>query len=145
MAAQASERETSVRLVGERERIKRYQQAIKILEGSGPESGADIALPHVDLVQAPPHLVRYKPGETMHRLAERILDAAGHPLHIKKIMETMVNGGYPSPVGKRLRTSLVATLDRKVGDSDTFTKPEPATFGLRKWNGQKSLLPEGSL
>ena len=81
-----------------------------------------------------------EPRGTMIGMAEEVLLAAGHPMHIKDIMEAMVVRGFKHQGGKAFRYSLGRTLDRKAEHGKTFTKNGPALYGLRVWRSRTNNL-----
>jgi hypothetical protein len=71
-------------------------------------------------------------GVPLTELAERVIEAAGHPLKADKIKEAI-----ESQYGRKvIRTSLVSALDRKVNAKEMFTKPAPGTYGLLQERGR---------
>lgn len=81
-------------------------------------------------------------GMTMIAAAETVVREAGHALHVQQIMDAMLDEGFIyRGERKKLRTSLVGSMDRKVRREDTFTKPAPATYGLIEWNPNNLFGP----
>jgi len=78
------------------------------------------------------------PGQppTYSEAVEKILMEHGKPLHVLNIIKNALDRGwYPDRnLGDRgFRNALVGSLDRKARAGDTFTKPSPATYGLKVW------------
>ena len=76
-------------------------------------------------------------------LAEDVLREVGRPLHITDIITGMQAKGLPPRNPKTLRYSLTRSLDRKEDEGKVFTKPQPATYGLREWEGRELPLGNG--
>jgi len=78
--------------------------------------------------------VRIAPTATMPDAAETVLRGLGRPLHIRSLIEAIQATGFHADRDfETMRTTLVSTLDRKVKAGQTFTKPEPGTYGLLEW------------
>ena len=55
--------------------------------------------------------------------------AAGRPLGIAEILSEMIATDFPGQDPKKLRGSVVRTLDRRV-DKDKLLKPKPGVYAL---------------
>jgi hypothetical protein len=113
------------------ERAEKLRQALKALIELLP--APQLPLEEV-AIQARPMTSRLR-GVTMTKAAAMVLKEAHEPLHVNAIIERMAEGGFPVKDVKTLRMSLVGSLDRgaKQEEKGWFTKPAPATYGLREW------------
>lgn len=102
-------------------------------------------LPLADVAEVKPLTQRLR-NSSMAKAAAIVLNEAKEPLHINAIIERMAEGGYPVKNPKTLRLSLVGTLDRgaKPEEKGWFTKPMPATYGLREWQSHEMELMNGN-
>lgn len=75
-------------------------------------------------------------GLSASRAAERVLEDAGRPMHIRAIAEALCERGYGKKPADELRVSLYTTLYRR----NAFVRlPYPkATFGLAKWGSPEA-------
>lgn len=73
---------------------------------------------------------------TLSEAAAEVLRTAERPLHVRELVRGIQTLGVGSPDPKKLRVSLVGSLDRKVRAGDTFKKVAPATYGLLKADEQ---------
>ena len=67
---------------------------------------------------------------TMVEAAHEVLRNAGRPLHTQELVRLVNAMGAGNPDPRKLRLSLVGTLDRMCRSQNTFTKPAAATYGL---------------
>ena len=66
-----------------------------------------------------------------------VLREAKAPMHIEEIVKRMQERGMQkNRPPAALRASLVSGLDRRIARQETFTKPQPATYGLREWDAE---------
>ena len=65
----------------------------------------------------------------LEQAVEEILRAAGSPLHISKIREALVAGGFPIP-GRGDDANIIVRLRRS---EDRFTRTARGTYGLAEW------------
>jgi hypothetical protein len=65
----------------------------------------------------------------LEQAVEQILRAAGEPLHISKIRETLVSRGIPIP-GRGDDANIIVRLRRF---EDRFTRTARGTYGLADW------------
>jgi hypothetical protein len=94
-----------------------------------------------DSGEVPPSNTREDPGLasfTLHDAAERVLERAGIPLHVKELGRRIKGGGWRHPRGEpsrpdQLLYQLAARLPRHA---DKFRRVAPNTFALVKW-GEK--------
>jgi len=75
---------------------------------------------------------------TLHDAAERVLERAGIPLHVKELGRRIKGGGWRHPRGEpsrpdRVLYQLAARLPRHP---DKFRRVAPNTFALTKWGKQ---------
>lgn len=88
-------------------------------------------------------------GLTLHDAAERILDEAGIPLHVRQLGRQIKARGWTHKRSKRVRSDqinyqLAARLPRHA---DRFVRVAPNTFGLKKWEleGRERVKPRFAL
>ncbi|MDQ3770846.1 MAG: winged helix-turn-helix domain-containing protein [Actinomycetota bacterium] len=104
------------------EALAEYLRAEKLAEAAlAPERPGQAAGPLAEL--------------TLQDAAERVLDAAGIPLHVKELGRKIKAGGWSHPRSKRARPDqinfqLAARLPRHP---DRFVRVAPNTFGLLSW------------
>lgn len=75
--------------------------------------------------------------------AKAVLEEAGKPLHIKKIVQRLKGHGWyadKSAKDRDFRNSVASSLERWVKKGKRFSRTAPATYGLTKWqeNGRPS-------
>lgn len=72
-------------------------------------------------------------GISAPKAAERVLREHGRPMHLKKIIEKMISGGFDGQTDtKKLYSNLYTTINkRKPG---VFKKVKKATFALKEWD-----------
>lgn len=96
---------------------ERYLQALedayRMMDKDSPEGGSEVR-----------SIVVLKPGSDLAKVRDILLDA-GHPLHIKVIMERMGLG-----TDQKAQSSLVGSLGQYVRKKKVFDRPEPNVFGL---------------
>jgi hypothetical protein len=73
---------------------------------------------------------------TLVEAAERALEAAKRPLHIKEIVEAIQAAGFNrEKTYEQVRTSLVPSLNRLSNENDRFFKvANQPVYGLAAWN-----------
>ncbi|MGH2826527.1 MAG: winged helix-turn-helix domain-containing protein [Actinomycetota bacterium] len=79
-------------------------------------------------------------GLTLHDAAERVLQQAGIPLHVKELGKRIKGGGWTHPRSRKaspeqIQFQLAARLPRYP---DRFQRVAPNTFGLTGWS-EKTL------
>lgn len=75
-------------------------------------------------------------GLTLHQAAERVLEGAGTPLHVRELGKRIKAGGWThkrskNPRADQINYQLAARLPRHA---DVFVRVSPNTFGLVKWD-----------
>lgn len=79
---------------------------------------------------------------TLHDAAERVLDLAGVPLHVKELGARIKAGGWrhkrATPRPDQINYQLAARLPRHP---DKFARVAPNTFSLSRWGPDRSAAP----
>lgn len=75
---------------------------------------------------------RIKPGSNPDKVYA-LLKKAGHPLHIKTIVE-----GIGLQYSKMTRSTINSALIPYLKKGQVFTRPEPGTYGLVEWEASQS-------
>jgi hypothetical protein len=122
-----------LQLTAAEQRAEKIRQAISVLRELLPSDKAPVA--SKPTAPAGKGTARFR-GITMGKAAAIVLSEAHQPLHVSKIMERMLDGGFKPGTPDNFRLSLVGSLDRGARDDDPkgwFYKPEPATYALREW------------
>jgi len=70
---------------------------------------------------------------TMIEVAYRFLLDAGRPMHINQIVEAVRQAGFGNGNPKKVRLSLVGSMDRKWKRGESFVKVAPATYTVRRF------------
>lgn len=81
------------------------------------------------------------------KAAEQVLRENGAPLHIKDIVLRMQRLGIAKDKEfKKLRGSVIPTLEKRVREGKTFTKTAPATYGLLEFpaGGVLKIITDGN-
>ena len=76
---------------------------------------------------------------TIREAAILVLEAAGRPLHVKEITESIVSKKLWETSGKTPEDSVSSTINediKKKGRNSPFARTAPATFELRKGQGE---------
>jgi hypothetical protein len=83
-------------------------------------------------------------GLTLHEAAQRVLEQAAVPLHVKELGNRIKAGGWkhkrsPNARPDQIRYQLAARLPRHP---DVFIRVSPNTFGLVGWGSEPSPPPK---
>jgi hypothetical protein len=75
---------------------------------------------------------------TLHEAAERVLEAAGVPLHVRELGKRIKAGGWRHPRSTRPRPDQIHyQLAARLPRHPQFRRVAPNTFGLSRWNDQE--------
>ena len=125
------------------ELVRKRDEAQRALDALDTAMGIVADKPYVSEPSAQPKAPYSLKDCTQMEAVETVLRHEGSPMHLKPLAEKMRSMGFSYDGDhKALRKSLSATLDARVRNRDTFTRPQPGTYGLLEWETQASTNTE---